>query len=192
MFKKNLYVPFIFLCLLLSAGLSQTADEDTNLYTRSVIRERFHDCLASGAAAGALVAELEEKSSRIEGDMPGHVFAYYAALRGLQAKHERNLIKKLEYLKLSLTLLDEAVARAGYDMEVRFVRFSSLHHFPNLLGIGKKRGRDIERLVTDLKKKDYSLVDQKTQMEMIRFLLDSDRLSKEQAAALSFVMENNK
>jgi len=176
---------FLVFCLMSALVLPAAAAENTDLFQRPVIRERFHASIESGSAVGALVKELDERMKKTPDEMPDHVFAYYAALRGLQAKHEKHLIKKLKYLKESLTLLDEAVERAPDDLEVRFVRFSSLHHFPNLLGIGKKRGQDVSSIVMELKKQNYSLVDSGTQEEMMHSLLKSDRLSKEQTMAIN-------
>ncbi len=167
-------------CPVFAAEEQQQGD----LYRREVIRTKFHDAIDSPEVTAQLVQALDEKSSSDTNAMPDYVFAYYAALRGLQAKHDKNLIKKLQYLKEALTMLDEAVERAPDDLEVRFVRFSSLHHFPNLLGIGKKRGRDVDRLAAGLARRDYSVVDRKTQEEMIRFLIKSDRLSAAQLSVL--------
>jgi len=136
-----------------------------------------------------LMQRIEKDYSSDTSTYPGFVLAYYGALKGLEAKHSLNPAKMIRNIAVSLKYLDEAVQRSPDDLEVRFVRFASLHHFPPVLGIGKKRAQDIGALYQKLIEKDYSLVDRATQKEMAEFLLKSKRLSSPEQKILRTIVQ---
>ncbi|MFA5088529.1 MAG: hypothetical protein WC552_05790 [Candidatus Omnitrophota bacterium] len=146
---------------------------------REYIRREFKMARTNERNAKGLSDFIESRFSFSEGgeEVPAVVVVYYGALKGLKARASSNPLAKLNFLSESLTLLDEAVASAQDDLEVRFIRFATLHHLPAVLGVGKKRYEDVSAICRLLEGKDYSLVDRGTQSEMIDFMLKSRRLS---------------
>jgi hypothetical protein len=134
-----------------------------------------------------LLNMVEPKIIATPGKFPPVVIAYYGALKGLEAKFTFNPAQKLHLISQSLSLLDQAVKKGKDDLEVRFVRFASLHYLPPLFGIGKKRGEDIGAICALLEKREYHTVDHKMQLDMVNLMLKSKRLSKSQQKALQAI-----
>jgi hypothetical protein len=169
-----------FLCL----NSAAFAQEKSLPLTRASIRQAFWEAQNDSRKVQKLVSTLENAFRGKEKEFPPEIVAYYGALKALQAKYDGNPLQKLKYLSQSLSWLDEAVARGGQDLEVRFVRFASLHHLPVILGVGKRRGADSGTICRLLEQKDYSLVDKPTQKDMLVFMLNCRRLSLAQDASL--------
>ena len=131
-----------------------------------------------------LIQYIYEHFSETPEAYPAVILAYYGTLRGLQAKFAGNPQKKVAGLADCLKYLDQAVQKEDADLEVFFLRYSSLHHLPPLLGVPKKRGEDIGTICTLLLKRDYTSIDREFQLEMIDFMLRSKRLNALQRKAL--------
>jgi len=153
------------------------------------IRKHFDQAESNLEKTEAMQSYIREEFSSDPEQLPPVILAYYAASEALMAKHHRNPIKVLGYLKRSVNYIDQAVALQADHLEVRFVRFSTFHHIPAVFGIGKRRGQDLDVICKLLVKKDYARVDRLTQEGMIDFMLDSRRLNREQSLQLEALKE---
>ena len=85
-------------------------------------------------------------------------FAYRGALEALQAKHESNPFKKLEYVKISQATFEKAALAAPENIDVRIFRFMIESKMPSYLGYNKH--------ITDDKNKIIALLeDEKTKLD---------------------------
>ena len=151
---------------------------------RLFLRADLKEALESRETTDALIQYIYEHFSQDPAAYPAVILAYYGTFRGLQAKFAGNPQKKLAGLVACLKYLDQAVQREDADLEVFFLRYSSLHHLPPLLGVPKKRVEDIETICALLLKRDFTLVDKDFQAEIIDFMLKSKRLSPHQRESL--------
>lgn len=151
---------------------------------RETLRQEFEKAQTNSQVADNLVKMLDTCQPEWQRKEFAVVAAYYGALKGLQAKYAVNPAKKIKCLNQSLSWLDKAVFYDSSDLEVRFVRFATLHHLPAFFGIGKKRYDDISDIVRQLGDEDFSQVDKNTQKKMIDFMVDSHRLTQEQVRAM--------
>lgn len=179
----------LILCLLLVCGVCVAAGQEFYsadlVLTREWIREEFRQAKEKDQLTTRVVSYLEgQRQFPSAAEDSPILLSYYGALKGLQARHAFSPAKKFHYLSLCLDLLDRAVAADGDDLEVRFVRFATLHHLPPVLGVGARRGQDIEWICRSLGMKDYSIVDEPTQREMTAFMLESRRISPQQRQLL--------
>lgn len=181
--KLKILFLFVLAVITFPAREAWTA-EDANTLTRPSLRQEFELAKDDKKKVAELISSIEQAGILKKADCPVFVTAYYGALKALEAKYNRNLITKCESLHDGLRLLDKAVAEAPKDMEVRFIRFATLHNLPSFLADKKKRSQDLARVYEMIPKKDFSVVDQATQENIISFLLDSDRLFAEQVAVL--------
>ncbi|HNV23297.1 MAG TPA: hypothetical protein PLH56_06745 [Candidatus Omnitrophota bacterium] len=181
--KKGQRIFFVFIAFLLFCGFNFPERQD---FSREEIRREFKLAKDDPQKVERLV-KLVELLDLENGKIDAVVLSYYGALRGLQAKYAGNPVIKLSHLKACLLWLDKAVEKRRDDLEVRFVRFSTIHHLPPLLGIPKRRGEDIAFICDELVKRDFSLVDVLTQQEMVVFMLKSHRLNREQIERLKRV-----
>lgn len=184
--RKILNISFIFFSLILLTVCSsaQELPADPSLVTRLVIRGEFRKAREDQVLNAQLVAYFEGDILENSQDYPGFLISYYGGLKGLQAKFEKNPINMMRLLAQALRWMDQGVLRSPNDLEVRFVRFASLHQMPSVLGIGKKRHEDIDSIVRLLNIRDYVQIDRETQAEFIEFMLTSDRLTAEQINSL--------
>lgn len=78
--------------------------------------------------------------------------AYYGALLCVQAKHGVSPLEKLRYFKTGKKFLEQAVALAPEDVEVRFLRLSIQHNTPSFLGYRSAVDQDRQFLQNNLSK----------------------------------------
>ena len=151
---------------------------------RLFLRAQLHEALEAPEKPEQLVRYIHSQFSEVPDAYPAVILAYYGTCRGLQAKFSGHPRRKLAGLVDCLTYLDQAVQREDADLEVFFLRYSSLHHLPPLLGVPKKRVEDIEKICVLLSRRDYSVVDRDFQAVIVDFMLDSRRLNPRQRGDL--------
>lgn len=174
---------FLFLCIPRIHALDRRL-----LYDREYAREEFELAQFDKEKTFELVDQLDEAFFEND-DYPAVNIAYYGAVKRVEAKFTFNPLRKLDLLRRALHWLDIAVERDRDDLEVRFVRFATLHHLPPVLGIGKTRAKDIEDVCWLLLARDYSVVSYDVQIEMIEFMLGSRRLNKKLKADLEKLLD---
>ncbi|NWF90363.1 MAG: hypothetical protein HXY50_12995 [Ignavibacteriaceae bacterium] len=112
------------------------------------------------------------------------ILAYLGGIEALKGKHAFNPFTKLNHVVSALDILERAVEKDLHNLEIRFIRFSILHHLPAILGYGKEREADIKEICYLLAKKDYASYDLTLQKNVIRFMIESERLSDSQLLQL--------
>ena len=105
-------------------------------------------------------------------------------IEALKAKHASNPFSKLSHVVSSLDILEKAVEHDLHNLEIRFIRFSILHHLPGILGYGEEREADINEICLQFSKNDYIKYDPKLQKNVIEFMLESERLTNSQTLQL--------
>lgn len=110
--------------------------------------------------------------------------AYYGAYEALVAKHSINLYTKYKFIKQGLEKITKAIKFEPQNLEYRFLRLSILHHLPSILGYNDLLYEDINITIQLIQKENYSIVNKKTQIGIIEFLLNSNRLTNEQIKTL--------
>jgi hypothetical protein len=108
------------------------------------------------------------------------VLSYHGGVEALKSKHAFNPYTKLSYLISSLGVLENAVNKDPEDLEIRFMRFSILHHIPSIIGYGKEREDDLNKIFSLLIEQNHSQLNYDIQRGIIQFMLDSERLSSKQ------------
>lgn len=134
--------------------------------------ERFYASLASG------------KYSR-EAQYDAVLKAYLGAAETLLGKHYINPYSKYKHLKSGLEIIATAIKKDPSNLEIRFLRFSILHHLPGFLGYGPERDEDMKVIYRELLKKDYSALPYDIQKGIAEFLIQSGRISDEQVKRLN-------
>lgn len=104
--------------------------------------------------------------------------AYWGVYKTLLAKHSYNPYTKLKELKKGLEIMEEAINKDANNLEIRFLRFSVLHHIPDFLGYNDEKKADASVITELLKNKDYSKLDFKFQKGIAEFMIKSKRIDK--------------
>ncbi|MBE2278834.1 MAG: hypothetical protein IAE91_00445 [Ignavibacteriaceae bacterium] len=112
------------------------------------------------------------------------LLGYLGASETLLAKHSGNPFTKIDYLQSGLAKIASALVLAPNSLEIRFMRFSILHHLPFFLGYGTEREEDQKVIYDLLLKKNYSELSKSVQKGIVEFMIESDRLNKNQVAQL--------
>ncbi len=177
-FSVTIYIWFFLASFALAISKENIAEVDTS--TINYLRINFYEAVENKDLTYQLISYIEKTfSSDVEKYMPV-ILAYRGALEALQAKHTYNPFSKVSYLISSLNKIEQAVEKNPDCLEIRFIRFSILHHLPGILGYRQELREDTDSIVTLLEKQDYSLLNSKIQQGIIEFMLESNRLSPQQ------------
>lgn len=76
--------------------------------------------------------------------------AYNGTAWGFKAKHSANPVKKLEYVKKGLALLNEAVLADAINVEIRFLRFSVEENIPSIVSFKSHVEADKKMIIGSL------------------------------------------
>lgn len=174
---KIIVAVFCFLFILNETSFAFTSEKSkADTSDLRIIRELFYEAVEDESKLLALEQFLHINYSKSPQPI---IIAYYGAVDALKAKHVFNPFSKLSYVISALDILEKSVQLEPRDLEIRFIRFSILHHLPGILGYGKERREDQQIIVELLKERDYSRVDYSLQKGIIEFMLDSNRLSSD-------------
>ncbi len=118
--------------------------------------------------------------------------AYLGSAAAVRAKHAWNPVNKLSYLNEGFKIIDKAVKRDPNQLEVRFLRFSLAHYLPSFLGKGGNLTTDKLKIIDLIKKNELATmqVNQKVLKDMVNFMIDSKRCSKDEVVFLKTVKLN--
>lgn len=177
----------IFLFLLTGSVLqavppANTSGRDTALI--SYIRNTFYEAVEDEDKTYALEKFIVNKFSNDQTKYDPVILAYFGAVEALKGKHAFNPFSKLNHVIRALDIIEVAVKKEPKSLEIRFVRFSILHHLPGILGYGSERDDDLKMICILLKEQNYSEVDTELQQGIIQFMIDSERLSEKQTDEL--------
>lgn len=111
--------------------------------------------------------------------------AYWGAYRTLIAKHAFNPYTKLNELQNGLELITKAIEKDSHNLEIRFLRFSVLHHIPDFLGYNDEKKSDIDKIYNLLLRQEFNNLDYKFQKGIAEFLIRSKRINKNQIENLT-------
>lgn len=157
----------------------------TGAETLEKIRNDFYLAVEDGDAADRLNDFIIGQFGEDAKGYPASILAYAGALEAVMAKHTYNPYSKVKYVIKGLDKLNEACRKDGSSLEVRFLRFSVLHNLPGFFGYRQELKEDLRIVYEQLKRQDYSYIDYELQKGIAEFLIDSQRLSKSQAAVLA-------
>jgi hypothetical protein len=148
------------------------------------IRLLFYEAIEDEDKLNELESFIQKEFSHNSKNYKPIILAYLGGIEALKGKHAFNPFSKLGHVVSSLDLLEKAVERDLHNLEIRFIRFSILHHLPAILGYGKEREDDIVEICNQLSRKDYVRYDSKLQKNVIDFMLESERLTDSQTLQL--------
>mgnify|MGYP001263577952 CR=1 FL=1 len=183
---KTILTLLVFSSIMLAessnTGNPQTAFPSTAV--RESVRKDFYSSIEDEDANDKFIARLNtEFKKELESNSPFFV-AYYGAAETLIGKHAWNPVNKLKYLHQGMAKIDDVIKKFPNDLEVRFLRFSILHHLPSILGYSEETEADVKKLYELLLQKNYTVVDAKLQKGMLDFVIDTERLTEQQNTKL--------
>ncbi len=111
--------------------------------------------------------------------------AYLATSYSLVAKHAWSPYTKIKYLIKSEDELAKAVKRDPNSLEIRFMRFSIESNCPSFIGFSKNLDADKKIILNSLITKSYGLVDATLAKRMVKYMIDSKRLTALELASLN-------
>lgn len=127
--------------------------------------------LYSEAADNATKArQLYDHLSEAHKDKTPILVAYFAASLALQARHSLNPFFKLDYIKRSQIVFQEAVKLNPEDIEIRFLRFSIQLNTPLLLGLSPNLEEDKSLIISNIEQEGLSKT---MQQAIINYLLEN-------------------
>lgn len=185
MFFMKIFKFLIILLLFISNTYFATCQNDT--LSLSNIRKLFYQSVESESKLDILKQSIKLFFGEKKDNYPPIGLAYYGASLTLEAKHSYNPISKINRLKEGLNFLDKSVKSDNNNLEIRFLRFSVLHHLPDILGYGKEKREDADTIYKLLINQDFSNLSYDLQRGIANFLINSKRISKEQITKLNLI-----
>ncbi len=179
----------IFLFFLMSSGSTAKSFTSADSATLNSIRTNFYKAVSSEEITDTLKKFIEQKYSENYENFCPVILAYYGGIEALKAKHAFNPIAKLDYLISALNKLKKAVNENPDNLEIRFLRFSVLHNLPAILGYNDELISDKNETYKLLLQKNYSKLNLNLQKGIVKFLLESGRLSEKQQETLQQLYE---
>lgn len=110
---------------------------------------------------------------------------YIGALETLKGKFAYNPYAKYHYVTQGLSKINRAVQAEPENLEIRFIRFSVLHHLPPLFGIEKSRNEDAETICKIIASGKTSEYPPQLLTGVVDFMLSSGRLTGQQKQMIS-------
>ncbi|QQS36420.1 MAG: hypothetical protein IPM56_00240 [Ignavibacteriales bacterium] len=173
---------FVFLFVVIFSGMlfpsGYSAGRDTALI--NFIRNTFYESVEDEDKTYSLEKFITAKFGEDQSKYDPVILAYFGAVEALKGKHAFNPFSKLNHVIRALDIIEVAVKKEPRSLEIRFVRFSILHHLPGILGYGSERDEDLLVICQLLKERNYSEVNPKLQQGIVQFMIDSERLDDTQ------------
>lgn len=149
------------------------------------IRVTFYKAIEDAGTAERFYASLASGKYSRDAEKDALLKAYLGAAETLLGKHYINPYSKYKHLKSGLEIIASAIKKDPSNLEIRFLRFSILHHLPGFLGYGSERDEDMKVIYRELLKKDYTELPYDIQKGIAEFLIQSGRISAEQIKRLN-------
>jgi hypothetical protein len=183
MFALLLVVAALQSAALQSAAFAQSEDVLTP-DEKMDFRARFYEAVTDEDATNRLLTSFQKRFGKNPDDYPPFALAYCGATETLLGKHALNPLEKLDWLDRGLARIAEALSRRPNSLEFRFLRFSILHHLPDILGYGETTEQDALSIYRLLMTGASDEVGSELTVGIVEFLLRSDRISDEREARL--------
>jgi len=156
---------------LLKAQPSDSADPEILAY----IRETFYVAVDEEATAYSLMEYIERTYPGSWKSYPPVVAGYYASLEGLKGRHSLNPLKKMRFVRNAIAYMDPLVAENPGNLEIRFLRFSFYQQIPAFFGVAQHVPEDLEITIRLLTEKDFSRAPLSVQLDMMLYILETDK-----------------
>lgn len=180
----NLIIYFSLFFFFSTQSIALVFNTKTDTATINFIRNHFYLSIEDENETERLIEYIHKKFRRDITKYEPIILAYYGALEALKGKHAFNPFTKLSHLNSAMEKIGESIKKEPYNLEIRFLRFSILHHLPSILGYSKERKEDAIIIYDLLLLKDYSMLEKGIQKGIVEFMIESERLSKKQVNEL--------
>lgn len=173
----------IIIILILSINISLFSQIDSpyksEIDTSSLnyVREAYYHAVEFPESVDILLDYIKNKYSERTNRYNPIIMSYHACLTGLKGKYDKNVYNKVKYVNQGISRIDSAAGIFPECFEIRFLRFSFYYHLPDFFNVKEKRKADLDYVTQMLLKKDYSFVPRKIQIDMINFIIASDKIS---------------
>ncbi len=104
--------------------------------------------------------------------------AYQGAKKALTARLQWNPFDQISTLKQGLKLINEAVGDAPNNLEVRFIRFATLHHVPTFLGLSDTFEADKDYVYNNISKLKTLNIPYDFAVSVYNFMIESKRFTE--------------
>jgi hypothetical protein len=178
---------FFSICILISV-LSSAQVADVDSASMDFIRNKFYEGVEDEDQADKLESFLRKKYGMNFNEIDPIITAYFGAIEALRGKHAFFPFTKLSYVNSSQDILKKAIELAPGNLEIRFLRFSILHHIPAILGYGSERESDKNIIYNLLLERDYSQLSFEIQKGIADFMIESGRMSEDQIKELKKII----
>jgi hypothetical protein len=176
------------LFLLFSAGAwlqaQAPAMQDSQRTLLPYIRERFYAAVDDEAATRELILYIQRHFSEDPATYPPVVKSYFAALQGLRGRHDGHLLRKFRFVTEAIGLMDPLVRAHPGLLEVRFLRFSFYEQIPAVFGVQHHVPEDLAVILELLSGGKDAEVPRSVRLDMIEYILGTDRPDAEQRRLL--------
>ncbi len=183
--------PLIILVFIMSFSFSFRAENKMNSnkpeYRPLVEKMRlmFYDAIEEEEALDSLNALIIKNFSADTSRYPAIILAYIGGMEALRAKHAFWPFSKLSYINSAMDILESAANKDPENLEIRFMRFSILHHLPGILGYSEETEIEAQKVFELLMKRNFEMLNSDMQNDFAQFMIDSERLTDEQNRMLS-------
>ena len=158
------------------------------------LREKYYKAVEDEEYIDSARAFIKFEFSEHEVSNSPLLKAYSAAIVAVEAKHAFWPHSKLGYLNDSMEDFEPIIKHNPESLEIRFLRFSILHHVPGILGYGDELNEDLHKIVDLFEARNFGSIDPGLLDGIFSFLVESERLSEAQLKRLQssqFLHENN-
>lgn len=177
---------FVLISIIIAASKNGFCQDKTvTSATLENIRNLFYSSVDDENELMKLDSLITYEFSDTLSQYPPVILAYYGGVEALKAKHTFWPFNKLSYFNSSMNILKTAVKEEPDNLEIRFIRFSILDNVPGILGFSEEREIDKDEIIFLLCNKDYSKLNAKIQGNIIRYMINSGRLSPGQIDLLT-------
>ena len=163
----------LLLNLFLFLGLTLGAGGTNEVYRVAELRPYYHKatkCADTGQSFHKFMAAYDGKDAR--------VLAFKAASEAVMAKYTWSPYSKLQHLKTSAKLFDQAVKMDADDPEIRFLRYTVEYYVPRYLNMSANLEDDKKIVLNSMVKYPKSGLEEEPCKIMRDFLLTKDHLNE--------------
>ncbi len=154
--------------------------EEIDYEKLNFIREKYYIAIDNPDTTKFLQNYMEKNFGTDVSKYNPILMSYYACLKGLEGKFEKNIPKKVKFVFKAISIIDSSVNRFPDCLEIRFLRFTFYENLPDYFNVSKKRKEDLKFVFNYLLHKDFSFVPRKIQIDMIKYIISTRRLKDDE------------